>query len=405
MYLRDHYGSDPGFLRIDGRFVVFVYSDGADGCAMADRWKQANTVNAYLVLKVFGGYTQCASQPAGWHQYAPAVAADGQGSYSYAISPGFYKVGEAVRLARDPVRWRQNIRDMIASGARFQLVTTFSEWGEGTSVESAAQWASASGYGSYLDALHNNGAEPPAGTGTPVATATPTRTNTAVPPTATRTNTPVAPTATPTRTNTPVAPTATRTNTAVPPTATRTNTPVAPTATRTPTNTPASPTATPGPTSTATACTATTLTKGPTLILTGNNTEMKIFWQWTANSTFTMRWGVDTNYSLGSAVVGAYDTTNHLYAYTIGGLTPGARYEYQAAVGTQCASSTFYAPPASTATGVKFFAYGDTRTSGSTHNGLAGQIVSLYQADPAFQTLNLNVGDWVSGDSEAGVGR
>ena len=24
-YIRDHYGSDPGFLRIDGRFVVFVY--------------------------------------------------------------------------------------------------------------------------------------------------------------------------------------------------------------------------------------------------------------------------------------------------------------------------------------------------------------------------------------------
>ena len=30
---------------------------------MADRWKQANTVNAYLVLKVFAGYRNCASQP------------------------------------------------------------------------------------------------------------------------------------------------------------------------------------------------------------------------------------------------------------------------------------------------------------------------------------------------------
>src|SRR2546422_159946 len=49
-YLRDHYGSDPSYLRINGRFVVFVYADAVDDCAMADRWKQANTVNAYLVL-------------------------------------------------------------------------------------------------------------------------------------------------------------------------------------------------------------------------------------------------------------------------------------------------------------------------------------------------------------------
>ena len=49
---------------------------------------------------------------------------------------------------------------MIASGAPFQLVTTFNEWGEGTAVESAQEWASSSGYGAYLDALHDNGAGP-----------------------------------------------------------------------------------------------------------------------------------------------------------------------------------------------------------------------------------------------------
>jgi hypothetical protein len=101
---------------------------------------------------------------------------------------------------------------MMASGARFQLITSFNEWGEGTSVESASQWASSSGYGAYLDALHDNGAEPPAGTSTPTATAsaTPTRT----------------PTNTPTRTPTATV-TATRTSTSVPgtPTATRTPTP------------------------------------------------------------------------------------------------------------------------------------------------------------------------------------
>ncbi len=156
-YIHDHYAGDPAFLKIGGRFVVFVYSDGADGCGMADRWKQANTVNAYVVLKVFSGYKSCASQPDGWHQYSPAVAVDSQAGYSYAISPGFWKVGESPRLARDLSSWNTDIRNMISSGAPFQLITTFNEWGEGTAVESASEWNTSSGYGAYLDALHNNG--------------------------------------------------------------------------------------------------------------------------------------------------------------------------------------------------------------------------------------------------------
>jgi len=155
-YIRDHYGSDPSFFRVNGRFVVFVYASG-DSCAMADRWKQANAgINAYIVLKVFHGYKTCASQPDGWHQYGPATAAISQDGYSYSISPGFWKADETTpRLARDLTRFKQNVRDMIASNAPFQLVTTFNEWGEGTAVESASEWSSASGYGDYLDALHD----------------------------------------------------------------------------------------------------------------------------------------------------------------------------------------------------------------------------------------------------------
>lgn len=155
VYIRDHYASSPNYLRVGGKFVVFVYAQGTDGCGMADRWKQANTVGAYVVLKVFSGYRNCASQPDGWHQYAPAVAADSQAGHSYAISPGFWLKGEAApRLARDINRWRQNIADMVASNAPFQLITTFDEWGEGTAVESASEWASASGHGAFLDELH-----------------------------------------------------------------------------------------------------------------------------------------------------------------------------------------------------------------------------------------------------------
>jgi Glycosyl hydrolase family 99 len=158
-YIRDHYAADPSFFKVAGRFVVFVYTDGADACAMATRWSEANAgINAYLVLKVFSGYRTCPSQPAGWHQYSAAKAADSQAGYDYSISPGFDKANEASpRLARDATRWAQNVRDMVASGAPFQLITTFNEWGEGTSIESASEWASASGFGTYLDILHANG--------------------------------------------------------------------------------------------------------------------------------------------------------------------------------------------------------------------------------------------------------
>jgi hypothetical protein len=156
-YIRDHYASHASYARIDGKFVVFVYNANDGDCAVSTRWQQANTVGAYLVLKVFPGYRACATQPQSWHQYGPAVAADQQAGYSYAISPGFWLKGQPVRLARDLARWEQNVRDMVASGAPWQLVTTFNEWGEGTSVESAVEWSSRSGYGAYLDALHRNG--------------------------------------------------------------------------------------------------------------------------------------------------------------------------------------------------------------------------------------------------------
>ena len=155
IYLRDHYGKDPRFLRIDGRFVVFVYAQDHDGCAMAERWKRANTVRAYVVLKVFAGYRTCAAQPDGWHQYGPAKGASDHAPYSYSVSPGFWKATESTpRLARDIQSWRQAVRAMAASRARFQLITTFNEWGEGTSVEAADEWASPSGKGQYLDVLH-----------------------------------------------------------------------------------------------------------------------------------------------------------------------------------------------------------------------------------------------------------
>jgi len=156
-YIAGRYASSPAFLRVNNKPVLFVYADASDGCAMVDRWKQANNGRFYVVLKVFSGYQNCTNQPDSWHQYGPAVATSNQAPYSYSVSPGFWKKGESTaRLTRDPTRWADNIKSMVASGAGFQLVTTYNEWGEGTSVEPAVEWNSSSGYGTYVDQLHQS---------------------------------------------------------------------------------------------------------------------------------------------------------------------------------------------------------------------------------------------------------
>ncbi len=167
-YIKAKYAGNPNYLTIDGEPVIFVYADPNDSCGMAQRWSQANAAEGfYTVLKVFSGYTSCGADASAWHQYAPAGAEDHQQGYSFSVSPGFYKSGEAApRLARNVAAWAQDVNDMVASKEPLQLVTTFNEWGEGSAVESAAQWASPSGYGSYLDVLHNEiPAPPPASTG------------------------------------------------------------------------------------------------------------------------------------------------------------------------------------------------------------------------------------------------
>ena len=156
-YMRDNLATNSAYLRVGGKFVVFVYSANDTTCDVANRWKQANDQlgdPAYVDLKVFYGYKNCTSQPDSWHQYGPNAPADDQAGYSYSISPGFWRADQSSPLlARDPARWQTNANAMAASNEPWRLVTTFNEWTEGTSVESAQEWASASGQGTYLDAL------------------------------------------------------------------------------------------------------------------------------------------------------------------------------------------------------------------------------------------------------------
>lgn len=154
-YLQTHYASSPAYLRVDGRFVVFVYADPKDSCSMARRWRQAKQLGAYVMLKIFPGYRTCPDQPDGWYQYSPDVSSSSVRGVSYTVSPGFWKANEASpRLPRDLTRWRSDVRQMVASGAPFQLVISFNEWGEGTAVEPAREWSGGAPAGTYMQTLH-----------------------------------------------------------------------------------------------------------------------------------------------------------------------------------------------------------------------------------------------------------
>jgi hypothetical protein len=157
-YIANRYTADPHYLHVNGKPVLFVYSRAESSAGDVQMWLDANAGQFYLNLQVFPGY-RTAPQPDSWHQYGPAVAEDHQPGFSFSISPGFWKYNESSpRLARDPSRWATNVADMVASREPWQLVTTFNEWGEGTSVEDASDWHdTASGESQYLDALHNSG--------------------------------------------------------------------------------------------------------------------------------------------------------------------------------------------------------------------------------------------------------
>ena len=173
-YLHTTYGGTGSALAsLPGKGMpVFVYNaddpTNAKGCDTVDRWNQARLLlqqeygeTIYIDLKVFPQYATCAGSPTinGWHQYGPASAqqnfstAPGDGSFT--VSPGFWKAGTtygtAPFLARDRTRWQGNVAAMNASGAKWQMVTTYNEWGEGTAIESSSGCLATVLSGTYCD--------------------------------------------------------------------------------------------------------------------------------------------------------------------------------------------------------------------------------------------------------------
>jgi acid phosphatase type 7 len=160
-YLDADLGRDRSYLRVRGRPVVLVDLGPTDGCDAARRWLKGNSQRAFLLLRQWPDYQACRVKPSDWFQVAPGQPEVSAGARSFAISPGSFPAGTpAPALTRDLERWYGTVRDMVNSAARWQLVSSFNDWGGGTAVEPASEWASASGFGHYLDALRANGGPP-----------------------------------------------------------------------------------------------------------------------------------------------------------------------------------------------------------------------------------------------------
>jgi hypothetical protein len=151
----------PNYLRLGGKFVVMVHSDFyGDPCELSSRWVAGNRQAgspAYLLLRTdtdgSTAYQSCAEQADAWFQFGTGGILREADSVS--LRPGTWKSGAtAGTLSRDPTRWRNDVSSAATMQVKFQIVAGFNNWDEGGAVESAQEWASDSGFGLYLDTLH-----------------------------------------------------------------------------------------------------------------------------------------------------------------------------------------------------------------------------------------------------------
>ncbi|HEV2885950.1 MAG TPA: DNRLRE domain-containing protein [Jatrophihabitans sp.] len=186
-YLAAKAAATPAWLRVGGLPVLFVYNADDTTCAVTDRWVSANQGRFYLNMKVMPGYQTCAHQPDSWHQYGPASAIQLVLPWSVNVAPGFFKFDESTpRLARNLSTFKSALAQQVSSGAQWQLVTSWNEWGEGTGVEPTVEMGQSytdAMAAAYLPASTSTGSATPTSTST--GSATPTATATAPPPAST----------------------------------------------------------------------------------------------------------------------------------------------------------------------------------------------------------------------------
>ena len=145
----------PGYLRIGSAPAVFVApaEHALRSCRRALRWRAA-AGRLWLAQATFPGYNRCRRAADAWFRDTPDTrSARSRGTFL--IRPGFWPVGpSAPTLARSPATWLRTVARMNASAAPLQIVDSLTDWARGTAIGPSAAWPSASGFGSYLDALH-----------------------------------------------------------------------------------------------------------------------------------------------------------------------------------------------------------------------------------------------------------
>ena len=145
-YVKANYAGQPGYLKVGGKPVVFVYNAAHPpgyptwGGPVQDftRWAQVRKDTGFYVVLKRDPLGQPGVDPAGvdaWYEYAPANRAGTTGSWSSFVSPGFWLDGESPRLARDPAAFTAAVRAMAARDVTWKLTETWNEWHEGTAVE------------------------------------------------------------------------------------------------------------------------------------------------------------------------------------------------------------------------------------------------------------------------------
>lgn len=147
--------SSPGYLRIAGRPVVVVQRKASRrSCAEVRHWRAA-AQGWWLAMAAFPGSARCHASADAWFRDTP-VRRTAQVGDSFLIRPGYWptKARRPV-VTRSLASWRRSIQMMVASHRPLQLIDSFNDWAHGSAVAASRAWSSASGFGAYLDALHD----------------------------------------------------------------------------------------------------------------------------------------------------------------------------------------------------------------------------------------------------------
>ncbi|MCX5748888.1 MAG: metallophosphoesterase family protein [Candidatus Saganbacteria bacterium] len=147
---------------------------------------------------------------------------------------------------------------------------------------------------------------------------------------------------------------------------------------------------------------ASQLLKGPYMIYLNDNTTMKVLWQTDITpATSKIEWGSSISYgSSADVTVESYSASDmHDFRYIITGLTPGTKVCYKITADDKSATGSFYAAPASSATSIVFYGFGDSQPKTGTaanFDAVSSALLADMNKDEANRhTIVLHGGDYV----------